>query len=128
VSFSDSTFQFSAPWTQLTKAVTSSWAMCNWKYKKGRVYTRTPLALRKPGSLLNKQQWSLGIDEDLVAVAALTSAPFNSGPGRKELGAWIRSLPEKEKNDLLVSAVFETGESWRKVKEHVHVDDCVKSC
>jgi hypothetical protein len=55
----------------------------------------------------------LGIDEDLIAVAALTSAPFNAGPSRKELDAWIRSLPEKEKNDLVVTAVFEPGERWR---------------
>jgi hypothetical protein len=55
----------------------------------------------------------LAIDEDLIAVAALTSAPFNAGPSRKELDAWIRSLPEKEKNDLVVTAVFEPGERWR---------------
>jgi len=55
----------------------------------------------------------LGIDEDLVEVAALTSAPLNAGPGRKELDAWIRSLPEREKSNLLVSAIAEPGERWR---------------
>jgi len=55
----------------------------------------------------------LGIDEDLVEVAALTSAPLNSGPSKKELDAWIRSLPEKEKSDLLVTAASQSGDRWR---------------
>jgi hypothetical protein len=55
----------------------------------------------------------LGIDEDLVEVAALNSAPVNAGHTRKELAAWMQGLPEKEKNDLLVTAVAEPGERWR---------------
>jgi hypothetical protein len=55
----------------------------------------------------------LGIDEDLVEVAALASAPLNAGPSRKELDAWIRSLPDKEKNDLLVTAALQSGDRWR---------------
>jgi hypothetical protein len=55
----------------------------------------------------------LGIDEELVEVAALTSAPLNAGPSRKELDAWIRSLPEKEKNDLLLTAASQSGDRWR---------------
>jgi len=55
----------------------------------------------------------LGIDEDLVEVAALASAPLNAGPSRKELDAWIRSLPEKEKNDLLLTAASQSGDRWR---------------
>ena len=55
----------------------------------------------------------LGIDEDLVEVAALTSAPLYTGPSRKELDAWIRSLPEKEKSDQLVTAASQSGDSWR---------------
>jgi len=55
----------------------------------------------------------LGIDEDLVEVAALNSAPANAGPTRKELAAWMRGLPEKEKNDLLVTAIAEPGVRWR---------------
>ncbi len=51
----------------------------------------------------------LGIDEDLDEFASLTSAPLNAGPGRKELDAWIRSLPEREKSNLLVSAIAEPG-------------------
>jgi hypothetical protein len=42
----------------------------------------------------------LGIDQDLVAVAAANSAPFNVGPSRGDLDIWIRNLPENEKNVL----------------------------
>ena len=55
----------------------------------------------------------LGIDEDLVEVAASASAPLNAGPDREELAASIQSLPEKEKNNLLVAAVSEPGERWK---------------
>ena len=55
----------------------------------------------------------LGIDEDLVEVAASASAPLNASPDREELAAWIRSLPEKEKNNLLAVAVAEPGERWK---------------
>ena len=55
----------------------------------------------------------LEIDEDLVEVAARASKPLAAGPSRKELSAWIRGLPEKDKNELLISAVVEQGERWR---------------
>lgn len=55
----------------------------------------------------------LGIDEDLVEIAASASAPQSAGPGRKELAEWIQGLPEKEKDDLLVIAALQTGERWR---------------
>jgi len=55
----------------------------------------------------------LEIDEDLVQVAALASAPLSTGRSRKELDAWIRRLPEKEKDDLLVTAVSDAGERWK---------------
>jgi len=54
----------------------------------------------------------LGIDEDLVEVAASASAPLNAGPGRKELAEWIQNLPEEEKNDLLVTATLQSSERW----------------
>jgi len=53
------------------------------------------------------------LDEDLVEVAAQVSAPLKAGPGQKELAAWIRRLPEKEKNDLLATAICESGEIWK---------------
>jgi hypothetical protein len=55
----------------------------------------------------------LGIDEDLVEVAASASAPQSAGPSQKELAEWIQRLPEKEKDDLLVTATLQSGEGWR---------------
>jgi hypothetical protein len=55
----------------------------------------------------------LGIDENLVEIAALASAPLNAGPSRKELVEWVQNLPEKEKNDLLVTAASQSGERWQ---------------
>jgi len=55
----------------------------------------------------------LGIDEDLIEVAASASAPLNAGPDQKELATWIQSLPEKEKNNLLAAAVSGPGERWK---------------
>lgn len=52
----------------------------------------------------------LGIDEDLVEVAASASVPLSAEPSRKELAEWIQNLPEKEKNDLLLTAALESGE------------------
>jgi hypothetical protein len=55
----------------------------------------------------------LEIDEDLVEVAAQASKPLAAGPSRKELSAWIRGLPEKDKNELLITAGVESSELWR---------------
>lgn len=55
----------------------------------------------------------LGIDEDLVEVAASASSPLSAGPDQEELATWIQSLPEKEKNNLLVAAVSEPGAHWK---------------
>jgi hypothetical protein len=55
----------------------------------------------------------LEIDEDLVEVAARASKPLAAGPSRKELSAWIRGLPEKDKNELLITAGLESSELWR---------------
>ena len=72
-----------------------------------------PAGLGEQSAPLHSLIEFLGIDEDLVEVAALNSAPLNAGPSRKELDAWIRSLPEKEKNDLLVTAASQSGDRWR---------------
>jgi hypothetical protein len=55
----------------------------------------------------------LGIDEDLVEVAASASAPLKEGPSRKELAAWVRSLPANEKDDLLIDFLSESSERRR---------------
>jgi len=55
----------------------------------------------------------LKIDEDLVEVAAQASKPLAVGPSRRELSAWIRGLPEKAKNELLITAAVDQDERWR---------------
>jgi len=55
----------------------------------------------------------LEIDEDLVEVAAQASKPLAAGPSRRDLSAWIRGLPEKEKDELLITAAVDQGERWR---------------
>lgn len=55
----------------------------------------------------------LGIDQDLVEVAAETSAQLDAKEKHIELHTWIRNLPENEKNDLLVGAFSESGQRWK---------------
>jgi hypothetical protein len=52
----------------------------------------------------------LEIDEDLLEVAAQGSNPLAAGPSRRELSAWIRGLPEKDKSELLITAVVDQDE------------------
>ena len=72
-----------------------------------------PAGLRELSAPYDSLIEFLGIDEDLVEVAATASEPLKAAPSRKELASWIRSLPEKEKDGLLVSALTETDERWR---------------
>ena len=55
----------------------------------------------------------LEIDEDLLEAAAQGSNPLAAGPSRRELSAWIRGLSEKDKSELLITAVVDQGERWR---------------
>ncbi|HET6179037.1 MAG TPA: hypothetical protein VFE61_19060 [Candidatus Sulfotelmatobacter sp.] len=55
----------------------------------------------------------LEIDEDLVEVAAQASKSRAAEPSPKELSKWVRRLPEKDKNELLIAAAVEPGERWR---------------
>jgi len=55
----------------------------------------------------------LGIDEDLVEVAASASAPLSAGPSWKALAEWIQNLPEEEKNNLLVTAALQSDDRWK---------------
>jgi hypothetical protein len=48
----------------------------------------------------------MGIDSDLVDVAASESAQPKAPPTRDELAVWIRALPEKDKDALLVNAAL----------------------
>jgi hypothetical protein len=73
-----------------------------------------PAGLQELSGSLDALIEFLKIDEDLVEVAAQGSEPLAAGPNRKGLSAWIRGLPETDKNELLITAVVEQGERWRK--------------
>jgi hypothetical protein len=72
-----------------------------------------PAGLRELSAPYDSLIKFLGIDEDLVEVAATASEPLKAAPSRKELATWIRCLPEKEKDGLLVNALSEPDERWR---------------
>jgi hypothetical protein len=72
-----------------------------------------PAGLKELSGPLHALIEFLEIDEDLVEVAAQASKPLAAGPSRRELSAWIRGLPEKDKNELLITAAAERGERWR---------------
>ena len=72
-----------------------------------------PAGLGELSAPLHSLMEFLGIDEDLVEVAASASTPLSAGPSRKELAEWIQNLPEEEKNDLLVTAALQSGERWK---------------
>jgi hypothetical protein len=91
------------------------WLLClqNEELAKDDLEPTVPAGLGELSAPLHSLIEFLGIDDDLVEVAASASAPLNAGPDREELATWIRSLPEKEKNNLLVAAVSGTGERWK---------------
>src|SRR5271166_1008315 len=87
---------------------------CNVKNSLERRWSlRLPAGLGELSAPLHSLIEFLGIDEDLIEVAASASAPLNAGPDQKELATWIQSLPEKEKNNLLAAAVSGSGERWK---------------
>jgi hypothetical protein len=52
------------------------------------------------------------VTDSFVGVFGAAERSPGSG-GTEELATWIQSLPEKEKNNLLVAAVSGTGERWK---------------
>ena len=72
-----------------------------------------PAGLRELSAPLDSLIEFLGIDEDLVEVAATASAPLKAGPSRKELATWFRGLPANDKDDLLVGFLSESSERCR---------------
>jgi hypothetical protein len=72
-----------------------------------------PAGLRELSAPYDSLIEFLGIDENLVEVAASASEPLKPGPSRKDLTTWIRGLTEKEKDGLLVNALSEPDERWR---------------
>ena len=85
----------------------------NGEFAEDKLEPAVPAGLGELSAPLRSLIEFLGIDEDLVEVAASASAPLNASPDREELATWIQSLPEKEKNNLLVAAVSGTGERWK---------------
>ena len=72
-----------------------------------------PASLQELSAPLESLIEFLGIDEDLVEVAASASAPLKEGPSQKELATWVRGLPANEKDDLLVDFLSESSERCR---------------
>jgi hypothetical protein len=91
------------------------WLLCaqNEEFGEDELEPVVPAGLGELSAPLHSLIEFLGIDEDLVEIAASASAPLNAGPDREELATWIQSLPEKEKNSLLVAAVSGFGERWK---------------
>ena len=72
-----------------------------------------PAGLRELSAPLDSLIEFLGIDGDLVEVAASASAPLKEGPSRKELATWVRGLPANEKDDLLIDFLSKSSERCR---------------
>jgi nitrite reductase/ring-hydroxylating ferredoxin subunit len=91
------------------------WLFClqNGEFTEADTEPPVPAGLGELSAPLHSLIEFLEIDEDLVEIAAAASAALDAGPCRKELDAWIRSLPQDEKDDLLVSAVSEPSERWK---------------
>jgi hypothetical protein len=91
------------------------WLFCvqNEEFDEADTEPPVPAGLGELSAPLHSLIEFLGIDEDLVQIAAADSAALDTGPRRKELDAWIRNLPQTEKDDLLVSAVSEPNERWK---------------
>jgi hypothetical protein len=83
------------------------------KFSGGTLEPPVPAGLGELSAPLESLIEFLGIDEDLIEVAAAVSAPLSAGPSRKELADWTRCLPEKDKDNLLIAAVSDSGERWK---------------
>lgn len=51
----------------------------------------------------------MGVDSNLLEVAVSGSAPLEASPTRDELAMWIRDLPTKDKDALLLNAALDHG-------------------
>jgi hypothetical protein len=91
------------------------WLLCaqNEEFAEDELEPAAPPGLGELSAPLHSLIEFLGIDENLVEIAATVSAALDAGPDREELATWIQSLPEEEKNNLLVAAVSGPGERWK---------------
>ena len=96
------------------------WLLCvqNEEFSGDALEPPVPAGLRELSAPLDSLIEFLGIDVDLVEVAAAASVPLKAAPSRKELAAWIQDLSEKDKDDLLVAALSDPGERWRNEPLH----------
>ena len=86
------------------------WLLCvqNEEFSGDTLEPPVPAGLREISAPLDSLTEFLGIDEDLVGVAAAASEPLKAGPSRKEFAAWIQDLPVKDKDHLLVAALSDS--------------------
>jgi hypothetical protein len=91
------------------------WLMCaqDEEFSQDALEPPVPAGLRELSAPLDSLIEFLGIDEDLIEVAASASAPLKEGPSRKEVAAWVRGLPASEKDDLLIDFLSEPSERCR---------------
>jgi hypothetical protein len=91
------------------------WLMCaqDEEFSGDALEPPVPAGLRELSASFHSLIEFLGIDEDLVEVAASASAPLKAGPSRNELAAWVRGLPVHEKDDLLIDFLSESSERCR---------------
>lgn len=84
--------------------------LARWTLEYEPLEPPVPAGLQELSAPLESLIEFLGIDEDLVEVAASASAPLIEGLPRKELATWVRSLPADEKDVLLVNFLSESSE------------------
>jgi hypothetical protein len=91
------------------------WLMCaqDEEFPGEALEPPVPAGLRERTASLDSLIEFLGIDEDLVEVAASASAPLKEGPSRKELATWARGLPANEKDNLLIDFLSASSERGR---------------
>ncbi|HEY2169932.1 MAG TPA: hypothetical protein VGJ30_09935 [Candidatus Angelobacter sp.] len=103
------------------------WLIClqNGEFSQNISEPAVPDGLGELSAPLHSLIEFLDLREDFIKVAAQASAPLNAGPNRKELASWIHDLSQKEKNNLLLKALTETGERWKiELLRRFHQDNC----
>jgi len=91
------------------------WLLClqNEEFDDGEPAPPVPAGLGELSKPLRSLIDFLQVDQDLIEAAAEASEPLKAGPDRKQLHTWVRSLPEQDKNRLLVTALLQPGENWK---------------
>ncbi|MCE5308362.1 MAG: hypothetical protein LLG20_12045 [Acidobacteriales bacterium] len=84
------------------------WLCCaqNEELDEDEIEPPVPPGMKTPTGSLEALAEFMGIDSDLLDVAASESAQPKTPPTRDELASWIRALPAKDKDALLVDAAL----------------------